>query len=163
MTPGPEIQTTLVTKKLNTHAVDITSQHGEDGIIQFILKHMNGTPIRIACEVGAWDGIFASNVYSLWHDQGWTAVLIEADEAKYIELQRNVVGKDVVCLHRSISSTGESSLDRIFEANALPIEIGVLSIDIDSFDYHVWRQLSALKPQIAVIEHNQNIPPHIDY
>lgn len=150
-------------QKLNAYAANVTSQHGEDGIIQFILDNMSGTPIRIACEVGAWDGRFASNIYSLWHNQGWKAVLIEADVAKYVELQKNVVGKDVVCLHRSISAAGENSLDRIFATGALPKDLGILSVDIDSFDYHVWRGLSVLKPQIAIIEHNQNIPPHIDY
>lgn len=156
-------QTAPMIPKLNCHAQNVTSQHGEDGIIQFIVANMKAPAIPIACEVGAWDGIFASNIYALWHDRGWKAVMIEADASKFGELQRNTAGKDAVCLHFSIAPSGENSLDEIFARAGLPHEIGILSLDIDSFDYHVWNELKRLNPQIAIVEHNQNIPPHLDY
>lgn len=153
----------FMTAKLNIHAHNVTSQHGEDGIIQFILANMKSPAIEIACEVGAWDGIFASNIYSLWHDRGWRGVLIEADAAKFSELQRNTADRNTVCLNFSIEASGPRALERIFTDANLPHEIGVLSLDIDSFDYHVWNEMKSLRPQVAIVEHNQNIPPHVDY
>jgi len=36
-------------------------------------------------------------------------------------------------------------------------------LDIDSYDYHVWKNLNYVNPQIVVIEHNIFIPGYIDY
>jgi hypothetical protein len=40
--------------------------------------------------------------------------------------------------------------------------LGVLSIDIDSNDYYIFKYLE-LKPQIIIIEFNNSIPGYIDY
>ena len=62
-----------------------------------------------------------------------------------------------------ISIRRTDSLDEIFKANEISAEIGILSIDIDSFDYHIWKNMRYVDPQVIVIEHNQHIAPHIEY
>lgn len=149
--------------KLNIYAKNITSQHGEDGILEYILSALGDRIIRVALEAGAWDGVFASNVCHLWRDKSWRAILIEGDTSKFRTLFENTRGISVTVLNRRIEPAGENSLDRIFLENGIDPEIGILSLDIDSFDYHVWKGLRVVNPQIVVIEHNQNIPPHIEY
>ena len=73
---------------LNRYAYDVTSQGGEDGIIEHLVSHLPGIPER-CCEFGAWDGKHLSNVYTLWHDQGWTGVLIEADGQRCDRIESN--------------------------------------------------------------------------
>ncbi len=119
--------------------------------------------IPVVCEFGAWDGIVASNAYNLWHNKNWEAILIEGDVAKFHELQKNTAGKAVTVLHRMVSVRGSDSLDEIFKANEIKLGIGILSIDIDSYDFHVWKHIRHVDPQVVVIEHNQHIPPHIEY
>ena len=68
--------------KLNIYSRNITSQHGEDGILDYIINSLNGKINKTCCEFGAWDGIFASNCYNLWKNKGWSAVLIESDKDK---------------------------------------------------------------------------------
>lgn len=149
--------------KLNVYARNITSQHGEDGILAFIVAALGERAIPVACEFGAWDGVFASNVYDLWHNRGWRAILIEGDAEKYAVLRDNTRGYDVRVFAQYIAARGPDGLDELFRRHGFDPKIGVLSIDIDSFDYHVWRHLAYVDPQVVVIEFNQNIPPHLDY
>lgn len=150
-------------EKLNRFAKNITSQHGEDGILEYIVSALGDRVIRSACEFGAWDGIAASNTWNLWKNKGWKAVLIEGDPAKYKELVENTKGFDAAVFNKFVSASGKDSIDDIFQTNGLNLKIGILSIDIDSFDYHVWKQMSHVDPQVVVIEHNQHIPPYIEY
>ena len=150
--------------KLNVYGKNITSQHGEDGILEYILNSLGGEIKNICCEFGAWDGIFASNTYNLWKNQNWKAILIEGDKEKYKDLisnTKNLNNIDNICSF--VKSKGADSLDDIFLKNDLPAEIGVLSIDIDSFDYHIWKNLKYVNPQIVVIEHNLFIPGYMEY
>jgi len=154
----------IMKEKLNVYANNVTSQHGEDGILEYIVKSLNGRINKTCCEFGAWDGIFASNCYDLWHNKGWSALLIEGDPEKYNDLISNTDGFDLVkkelCL---VESKGNNSLDNILNRNNFINNLGILSIDIDSFDYHVWKGLKNAKPQVVIIEHNLFIPPYIDY
>ena len=150
--------------KLNIYSSNVTSQHGEDGILEYIINSLNGKINHTCCEFGAWDGIFASNCYNLWKNLGWGAVLIESDRDKYEGLVNNTAEFDNVdslcCL---VQCREKDSLDDIFKKNNYPKELGVLSIDIDSFDYHIWKNLNYVSPQIVIIEHNIFIPGYIDY
>lgn len=154
-------------EKLNKYANNITSQHGEDGILEYIINSINSVGDRIipiACEFGAWDGIFASNVYNLWANKQWKALLIEGDKQKAEELKKNTAQyENVICVSQFVNIRGENSLDDIVTKNNFSTKIGVLSIDIDSTDYHIWKNIEKVDAQVVVIEHNQYIPPHVEY
>jgi hypothetical protein len=45
----------------------------------------------------------------------------------------------------------------------MPKDIGVLSIDIDGCDYHVWRSIETHLPALCIIEFNPTIPAHVIY
>ena len=152
-----------MTEKLNIYAANVTSQHGEDGILAYIIETLGASVIKSVCEFGAWDGIVSSNAYTLWHDHGWKAILIEGEPDKVIGLRENIKGFDALAIERFISIKGKNSLDEIFTSEGVSPAIGLLSIDIDSFDYHVWKHTDYVNPQIVVVEHNQNIPPDIEY
>lgn len=151
-------------EKLNKYANNVTSQHGEDGVLNYIIESLEDRIHKTCCEFGAWDGIFASNCYNLWHNNGWNALLIEGDSEKYNDLVANTCEFELVkkelCF---VDSRGENSLDNILSRNNFSENLGVLSIDIDSFDYHVWKNLRESKPQIVIIEHNLFIPPYVEY
>ena len=75
----------------------------------------------------------------------------------------NTAGKSVTVVSRYVSIRGKDSLDDIFKSEGLSPEVGILSIDIDSSDYHVLRNLEYVNAQVILIEHNEKIPPYIDY
>jgi hypothetical protein len=50
-----------------------------------------------------------------------------------------------------------NSLDNLLSKTNIPIDFDILSIDIDSYDYHVWKSLKKYKPKIVIIEINSSI------
>ncbi|MFZ2587923.1 MAG: hypothetical protein WAZ18_07400 [Alphaproteobacteria bacterium] len=149
--------------KLNEKGDNVTSQHGEDGILAYLIQNLTGIP-HTCCEFGAWDGKFMSNAYTLWHDKKWAALLIEADKERYDALVRDYSKKyKVTVLNAFITPQGDTCLDALAKKAGFATELGMLSIDIDSTDYHIWKSVKVLNPWIVVIEHNYTIPPWIDY
>jgi hypothetical protein len=149
-------------KKLNQHGYNITSQDGEDGIIRYILKNVAGVP-KTCVEFGAYDGKFLSNTYALWHDGGWRGTLVEMNVSRFQTLERKYREYELKIFNRQLTPAGPDSLDALFTKNRIDPEIGVLSIDIDSYDYYIWKHLEYVKPYIVIIEHNQTIPGYVDY
>jgi len=149
--------------KLNKYARNITSQNGEDGIIQYILENLPKDFNKVCVEFGAWDGKHLSNTYTLWHDQGWKGILIEVDQTRTDDLNRNYKDYDIQIYQQFVEPRGKNSLDALFQKEKIDPNVGILSIDIDSTDYHVWESINYVNPVVVVIEHNQAIPGYIDY
>jgi len=147
---------------LLAHARNVTSQSGEDGIIQRILQVI-GENDRWCVEFGAWDGVYLSNTYNLIKNQGYAAVLIEADLRKFQHLKRNYRGDRVVAINALVGFEDHNNLDVILKDVDIPYNFDVLSIDIDGNDYHVWDAVQHYRPKVVVIEFNMTIPNCIDF
>src|SRR4051812_46672022 len=113
---------------------NVTSQWGEDGIIEEILERlkMNADGEKRTCvEFGAWDGKHMSNTWRLWHDKGWDAMLIEGDRKRWQNLKEDVKPFSKVIAHNAfVRNSGPNSLDSILE-NSNIRQVDLLSIDID--------------------------------
>ena len=145
------------------YSKNITSQAGEDGILEriFELIPANG---RWCCEFGAWDGKKYSNTYQLIANKGWSGVLIEADTAKFRELDRTFGKNDkVTFINEFVNFSGKNTLDEILETTKIPVSFDLLSIDIDGNDYHIWESFVRYSPKVVVIEFNPSIPNHIEF
>lgn len=135
---------------------NIYSQAGEDGIIEEICKIIPEIP-RIFCEFGAWDGTHLSNCAHLAQNKDWEGLFIEGKPDRYQDLVKTYTNNPkITCLNAWVTSHGPHSLDAIL-ASYMQSRIGILSIDIDGNDYHVWRALHQ-KPTLVVIEINPTIP-----
>lgn len=141
---------------------NITSQFGEDGIIEEILNRI-GIGNAFCVEFGAWDGKHLSNTWRLWHEQGWGALLIEGDEGKAAQLEKSLVSfSNVASYCAYVGLEEESKLDTILARAGAPQVIDVLSIDIDGNDYYVFESLNAFSARVVLVEFNPTIPPHIE-
>ena len=102
----------------------------------------------------------------MWHSHSWKAILVESNPSRYQRLIKDYGHKDnVTIISKFLSVSGENSVDQL-ALKFLPsniTDIGVLSIDIDSFDYHVFKNIKRIKPMIVLVEFNNSIPAHIDY
>ena len=149
--------------RLADHKRTVTSQDGEDGIVEFIFDRL-GVEKGLCVEFGAWDGKHLSNTWNLWHNKGWSAVLIEGDSKKMQDLQRNTRDfPDVTCLGRFVGSEGPNSLDGLLREVDAPDSFELLSIDVDGDDYHIWKSLEGFRPKVVIIECNPTFPPHVDF
>ena len=45
-------------------------------------------------------------------------------------------------------------LDEILQKNKFDQDFDLLSIDVDSCDYQIWKSLENFKPKVVVIEHS---------
>jgi hypothetical protein len=148
---------------LNQCAKNITSQHGEDGLIEEILKVIDDKD-RWCVEFGAWDGKFLSNTYNIISNNSYSAVLIEADHERIQELKQNFAKNEkVIPVNAFVGWGGEDNLDVILQATPVPANFDLLSIDIDGNEYHVWEAMKQYTPKIVIIEFNMTIPNEAEY
>jgi hypothetical protein len=148
---------------LQSHARNVTSQYGEDGIIEKILEVI-GQRNKWCVEFGSWDGKRCSNTFRLITDGDYSGVLIEGDRRRFIDLEKTFEGKEnVVLLNSYVGFEEKNSLDVILENVGVPQDFDLLSIDIDGNDYHVWDAVQNYKPKVVVIEFNPTIPKTVEF
>jgi len=133
------------------------SQNGEDGILEELLKRLdikNGW----VCEFGAWDGKHLSNTFFLI-ESGFKGVFIEGDSQKFKDLEKTVSEfSRIIPINSYVDyNNNENSLDNLLKRTEIPNDFDVLSIDIDSYDYQVWKSLKNYNPKIVIVEINSSI------
>lgn len=148
---------------LNDYARNVTSQHGENGIIEKVLEII-GRNDKWCVEFGSWDGKRCSNSFDLINSRGYSAVLIEGDRRRFRDLQKTFDGNEkVVPVNAFVGFNEDDGLDSILKDTVIPLEFDLLSIDIDGNDYHVWEAVRNYKPKVVVIEFNPTIPSSIEF
>jgi hypothetical protein len=148
---------------IDRHRRNVTSQCGEDGVIEHLLTLLPGVP-KTCLEVGAGDGKALSNTHTLWSKKGWRTLLIEGAPANAPLIEKLAFDNaNVTAVSAYITPEGPQSLDAIVERTGFPSHLGVLSLDIDSNDLEVLENLRKVLADIVLIEFNHEIPPEIDY
>jgi hypothetical protein len=145
------------------YSKNIHSQNGEDGVIEELLKRLDISGGWV-CEFGAWDGIYLSNTFRLV-EQGFNAVFIEGDVTRYNDLLKTVEKHSTITPINAYvdHNDTENSLDHLLSKTAIPVDFDVLSIDIDSYDYQVWKGLKVYQPKLVIIEINSSVNTNVDY
>jgi len=148
---------------LGTFARNVTSQYGEDGIIEKALEVL-GERDGWCVEFGSWDGRKCSNTFHLIKQKQYAAVLIEGSRKRFKDLSATFKENDKVTLINAYVGFGEQdNLDSILQKTKIPVNFDVLSIDIDGNDYHVWQALAGYKPKLVVIEFNPTIAKSVEF
>lgn len=120
-------------------------------------KISNNTPLsKTAINIGACCGKVYDPLYDLYTKYGFQGLCLELNSYFLPELEKN--------LPTSIKKV----IDKITPNNALLFlkdyeNIDIVSIDIDSYDYFILKEIIILKPKVIIIELNENIPPGISY
>jgi hypothetical protein len=141
---------------------NVHSQYGEDGLLEYVLEHLPDCP-RYFVEFGAWDGLHLSNCAHL-AEQGWGGCFIEGEPDRAKDAERNYAHVPaVVVMTAFVMPNGESSLDKLLARTPCPREFGVLSIDIDGNDFHIWEHLRVYQPAVCIVEFNPTIPVQVDF
>ena len=148
---------------------DVTSQHGENGIIAAIFERIGETNRRCV-EFGAYSLGEDSNVYPLWRSSGWEAVLIEGDGRRAEKIRKDygamLASSDppsgkVIILNQFVEPVGPHSLDALLAELGWDGQIDLCVIDVDGMDYHIFAGMERTKPRVVVCEFNPTIPVHM--
>jgi hypothetical protein len=149
--------------QLQKYRSNVHSASGEDGLIAEIMRRL-GISRGWFCEFGAFDGKHASNCYRLLR-RGWSGVMIEGDPAHYRRLEQRAIRfpGQLYAIQRYVSHVQghPDSLDSILFETPIPQDFEVLSIDIDGYDYQVWKSLNAHRPILVIIEVDSAMPPGV--
>lgn len=150
-----------MTNPLAQYRKTITSQYGEDGVIERIFEIISAEN-RWCVEFGA--GSDNNNTWTLVNNKGWFGVLIEAHPVYYKELVRKYVGNShVICLDDFVHWKDENTLDAILAKTPVPRDFDFLVIDIDGHDYQVWDAVREYRPRVVMVEYNGNIPLDVSF
>jgi hypothetical protein len=128
---------------------------------RFIAELLPADHSRTAVDIGAGDGLRGSNTYALFL-AGWSGLGVEGDEKRARRLTRAYKNfEGVAALHALVTP---SNVVELLETHNVPREFGVLSLDIDSYDYWVLDALlEAFRPRLVVTEINEKIPPPVKF
>ena len=132
----------------------VNSQGGEGVVLEKITQELNILKGHIV-DIGSWDGIRHSNVRNLLI-KGWHGLLIEGDTGKVENSIYHYKGYDNINHHNSFVDLDNNNINNILKKFNYPNDFDILNLDIDSFDFWVWKSLIS-KPKIVCIEHNGNI------
>lgn len=132
---------------------NIYSDNGEDGVLKCITEQLGG---GTCCEFGAWDGKHSSNTFNLVKEKKWKALYIEGDEAKYKDLLATQKEHPTITAVRAYVSP--TNLDDLILDHGFPEDLDILSIDVDSIDYEIWKGLKKVRPKIVIIEPSNATP-----
>lgn len=135
----------------------VFSQFEEDGKLLYIFSII-GMDNKTFLEIGSDDGI-NSNCANLHFNFGWHGLFIDGNP-KAIKRGKKFYSKyphpwnyspKFVC-----SKVTRENINQIIAQAGFNGEIGLLSIDIDGYDYWIWDALGVVSPQVVIIEtHNE--------
>jgi hypothetical protein len=128
---------------------------------EFVARLVPGERARVAVDIGAGDGIRGSNTYALFR-RGWRGVGFEGDERRARRLARAYRSFEGVEARHALVTP--SNVVALLGAAGVSQDFGVLSLDIDSYDYWVLDAvLKNFRPRVVVTEINEKVPPPVRF
>jgi hypothetical protein len=132
----------------------VFSEFDEDGVALFLLA-VGGSPTRRFVDIGAGDGVFASNTANLALNLGFDGLFVEANEAYVARGRRFYSRHPDAMVHPPVfvrSFVTRENVNEVVAGAGFTGEIDLLSIDIDGNDYWVWQALDCVSPRFVVAE-----------
>ncbi len=123
------------------------SQYGEDAIAQIVFDHI-GTTNKVCVDIGAgeYDGTMSNT--KLLEENGWRRIAFDVNAKEGSNVVKAMVTPDNVV--------------ELLEQQKLPPSFDFLSLDIDSCDYWVLRNLfQSYKPNVVCAEFNGCLDPNV--
>ena len=131
----------------------VFSQFGDDGILQYLIHHLQIAPqLRKFVEFGV-ENYEESNTRFLLMNNNWSGLVIDGAKGniEHIHASPYFWKHDLAAVAAFIDADNINSLISNADISG---EIGILSIDIDGNDYWVWEKIHVVKPIIIVAEYN---------
>nr|WP_294789986.1 hypothetical protein [uncultured Mucilaginibacter sp.] len=144
-------------KRLNKSEHQVFSQNGEDGIIQEIFNRI-GTTNKYFVEFGVTDGLETNSLFLLYKE--WKGLWIDgnSEDIKKINARFSDFIRDGKIAVKEQFITAEN-IESIFKSADVPVDLDLLSIDIDYNTYYIWEAITNYRPRVVAIEYNSIFPP----
>ena len=129
------------------------SQHGEDVVLEYIFSKI-GDESKYYIEFGGGDGKWLSNTHYFRTKLGWKGLLLEGNKGV---VDKTTDREEINLYHEFVTS---DNINTLFNKYNIPDNLDLLSIDIDSTDFHIWNALNYY-PKVVIIETNTGFPNNI--
>ena len=131
--------------------LQVFSQWGEDGLLQWLLERVPVEDKRFV-EFGV-ESYKEANTRFLLTDFGWAGLVMDGSDEQIEQVRRD----RIYWLHNlkaeaAFITTG--NINALFEKHGMTGDIGLLSIDVDGVDWHLWNALTVASPRVVVAEYN---------
>jgi len=129
----------------------VFSQFGDDGIIQYLINKVDISN-KFFVEFGV-ENYSESTTRFLMQKDNWSGLVFEGHKP-YVEdiLKSNYYWKyDLTAACEFIT---RENINDLLVRYKVPEKIGILHIDIDGNEYWVWKVITAVDPDIVIIEYN---------
>jgi hypothetical protein len=148
-------------RNLNRFEQRVFSQSGEDGIIAEILRRI-GPGTCTFLEIGSGDGL--ENNTALLLLRGWSGSWIDGNEGAVDRIKERLAhplaeGR----LKVACALVTAENVESILQGLGVPSDLDLLSLDVDRNTYWIWAALSLIRPRVAVLEYNANLPADVDW
>lgn len=129
----------------------VYSQWGEDGIIQFLLRHVE-IKNSVFVEFGV-ENYLEANTRFLLVNNNWSGLVIDGDPANV-----SFIKSDPIYWRHNLKAdrafVTKDNINELLKRNGISGDIGLLSVDVDGNDYWIWKEIDVVSPRIVVIEYN---------
>lgn len=139
------------------------SVHDEEKIISYIIGQLNiSKENQFFVDIGASDGISASNTYALYN-KNWDGLALECDSNKFAALA-TLYCDELPYIMLSKNKINPDNVEYLLKSHQVPNEFGFLSLDIDGYDFYVLDKImGSYRPSLICTEINERIPPPIKF
>ncbi|MGZ6253083.1 MAG: hypothetical protein ACXWM1_08440 [Candidatus Binataceae bacterium] len=128
----------------------VFSQWGEDGIIEWLVSHLDLADQRFI-EFGV-ENFQEANCRFLMLNRNWRGLVMDSSAARITAIQNDPScwKHDLTAVQAFLTAENINSLI----AGGVTGRVGLLSIDVDGNDYWIWRAIDVVSPAIVVCEYN---------
>lgn len=137
--------------EVNEAEFRVFSQWGEDGIIQYLINHIQ-IDRKLFVEFGV-ENYTESNTRFLVTNNCWSGLVIDGSEENIAYIK-----KDVIYWARNLKAEcafiTKDNINELIANSGISGDIGLLSVDIDGNDYWIWDAIKGISPRIVICEYN---------
>ena len=131
----------------------VSSQWGEDGIIDWIVERASVPPrSRSFIEFGVED-YRESNTRFLLQNRNWRGMIMDANPELLVAVRKDGLDRIHDLTVQQVFITRDN-INELLERATLGSEPGLLSIDVDGNDYWIWEAIEVIRPIICICEYN---------
>lgn len=140
-------------KDINDYEFKVTSQWGEDGIIQYLIKNIE-IENKVFVEFGV-ENYTESNTRFLLHNNNWSGLIVDGSDENISYIKNDpIYWKNN--LKAEYSFITKDNINTLITKNGIHGDVGLLSIDIDGNDYWIWDAINCISPRIIICEYNSH-------
>jgi hypothetical protein len=148
-----QVRSRRVISSLQDVEFQVSSQYGEDGIIDWLIERAEIPPISQSfIELGV-ETYREANTRFLLQNRNWRGLIMDSSAVMVTAVREDALSgtHDLTALPVFIT---RENINELIASAGFGGDIGLLSIDVDGNDYWVWEAIHAVNPIICIVEYN---------